>query len=266
MGAVTTRIAVAGGTGWIGRLVVQALRADGHAPVVLTRSAGVDLTTGTGLDAALAGASVVIDVSNVATVSRRRSIAFFEAATRNLLAAGKRAGVTHHIALSIVGCDRVGFGYYFGKRRQEALVLEGPVPGTVLRATQFHEFAAQMLASGGPVVLAPKMLCQPVAAREVARELADLVRRDPVGNATEMAGPRQEDMPDMVRRLAKARGARRPVVAVKPPSAAGKAMAAGGLLPAHEAIRGSVTFAEWLATSDATLAAPGRPGADARPS
>jgi uncharacterized protein YbjT (DUF2867 family) len=111
---------------------------------------------------------VVIDVSNRQTISKRRSIAFFGAATSSLLAAEERAGVTHHVALSVVGSDRVGLGYYFGKRRQEHLVLSGRIPATVLRATQFHEFAAQLLARGRPFTLVPEMLSQPVAAREVA--------------------------------------------------------------------------------------------------
>ena len=107
---------------------------------------GEDLTTGAGLDKALDGVAAVVDTSDVTAVGRRRSVRFFEAATANLLAAGQRAGVGHHVALSIVGCDRVDLGYYLGKRRQEELVLADGVSGSVLRTTQFHEFAAQMLA------------------------------------------------------------------------------------------------------------------------
>jgi uncharacterized protein YbjT (DUF2867 family) len=241
------RIAVAGATGWTGRPVVEALRGDGHEPVVLARSAGVDLTTGAGLDEKLDGVRAVIDVSNVATTGARRSIAFFEAATGRLLEAGRRAGVAHHVALSIVGVDRVDFGYYAGKRRQEELVLNGPVPGTVLRATQFHEFAAQCLARGGPVTIAPKMLCQPVAVAEVARHLVDLVLREPAGLAPELAGPKEHlRMEDMVRRLSRARGARRPVLALRIPGRAGRGFTGGGLLPAGPGPRGTVTFDAWL--------------------
>ncbi len=166
------RIAVAGGTGLIGTMVVEALRANGDVPVVLARSAGVDLTTGEGLAERLAGAAAVIDVTNVRAMSGKKSAAFFTAATASLLDAGARAGVGHHVVLSIVGVDRLDLGYYHGKRRQEELALAGPVPATVLRATQFHEFASQMLAARGPFALAPKMACQPVAAREVADALA----------------------------------------------------------------------------------------------
>jgi uncharacterized protein YbjT (DUF2867 family) len=244
-------IAVAGGTGLIGKMVVEAVRANGDTPVVLARSAGVDLTTGEGLDARLAGVSAVIDVSNVVTYSGRKSVAFFATATANLLAAGERAGVGHHVALSIVGVDKVGLGYYRGKRRQEELVLAGPVPGTVLRATQFHEFAAQMLARGGPVAIAPRMVSQPVAAREVAEALARISRDSPAGLAPDMAGPHTEYMPDMVRRVAKARGMRRIVVPVWLPGPVGKAMTDGSLLPSADGPRGTQTFSQWLAADGA---------------
>lgn len=244
-------IAVAGGTGWIGRHVVEAVRAVGDTPIVLARSTGVDLVTGAGLDQALAGASAVIDVSNVTTTRKRKSVAFFEAATSHLLAAEAKAGVAHHVALSIVGCDRVGLGYYFGKRRQEESALAGPVPATVLRATQFHEFAAQMLDRGGPFALVPKMLCQPIAAEEVAAALVDFAGGAPAGLAPDLAGPQPEEMPDMVRRLVRARGDRRRVLAVGIPGAAGKAVAQGGLLPRTDGLRGRQTFAQWLETDAA---------------
>lgn len=244
-------VAVAGGTGWIGRLVVEAVRTNGDTPIVLARSTGVDLTTGRGLDGKLAGASVVVDVSNLQTISRKKSIAFFEKATSSLLAAEERAGIAHHVALSVVGSDRIEFGYYLGKRRQEELVLSGRVPATVLRATQFHEFAAQLLARGGPIALVPEMLSEPIAAREVADMLAGISRQKPAGLVPELAGPRQERMPDMVRRLVRARGQHRLVIPVALPGAVGKAMAGGGLLPAADGPRGRQTFDQWLATDGA---------------
>ncbi len=254
------KIAVAGGTGVAGRLVVAAARGAGHTPVVLARSTGVDVSTGTGLEPALAGVSVVIDVSNVTTLSGRKAIAFFEAATRNLLAAGARAGVGHHVALSIVGCDRVDLGYYRGKRRQEELVLAGRVPGSVLRATQFHEIAGQLLQRGrGPFVLIPRSISQPIAAREVAAALVELAAAGPAGLAPELAGPERIALPDMVRRLIRARGGHRVVVPVRLPGAVGTALRTGGLLPTGTGPRGRQTYDQWLAT-DAVPTTPGPAG------
>src|SRR3954447_807215 len=118
---MTQRVAVAGGTGLVGRLVVERLGQAEKEPVVLARSLGIDLTTGDGLDEALRETDAVIGVSNVLTNGRKKAERFFSTVTANLLAAGARAGVRHHVALSIVGCDRVDFGYYLGKRRQEQL-------------------------------------------------------------------------------------------------------------------------------------------------
>ncbi|MEU7769761.1 SDR family oxidoreductase [Micromonospora taraxaci] len=241
------RIAVAGGTGWVGRLVVDAVRAAGHEPVTLARSTGVDLIRGSGLDQALTATPVVIDVSNVSTINRRRSEEFFGTATGNLLAAGQRAGVRHHVALSVVGVDRVNWGYYAGKRRQERLVLDGTVPATVLRSTQFYELAAQMLASiPGPVAVVPQMRIQPIAAHEVARCLVDLALADPAGRAPDIAGPQQLRMSDMARRLLRSRGSHRVVLPVRLPGSTGRAMAGDGLLPTAPGPRGNQTFDQWL--------------------
>jgi uncharacterized protein YbjT (DUF2867 family) len=240
-------IAVAGGTGVIGRRVVAAAAAAGHTTTVISRSNGVDLTTGAGLSQALTGVSAVIDVSNITTTSRKKSIAFFSSATKNLVDAGQRAGIGHHVALSIIGVDRVDLGYYEGKRRQEELILSASVPATILRAAQFHEFAAQLIErSKGPFVLAPRMRSQPVAASEVADALVKLAEREPVGSAPELAGPEQLEMPDMVRRLLKVRGAHRITVGLPIPGAAGKQLATGGLLPLESGPRGRQTFEQWL--------------------
>ena len=169
------RLAVAGGTGLIGRMVTDRVRAAGYRPVVLARSTGVDLRTGTGLDAALAGVDAVIDVVNIGTQRRRTAVDFFGTATATLLRAERRAGVRHHVTLSIVGIDRVDTGYYAGKRRQEEVVTRGDVPWTILRSTQFHEFAGMLLdLLPGPVAVVPNQLSRPVAAREVADHLVAL--------------------------------------------------------------------------------------------
>lgn len=241
------RIAVAGGTGVAGRQVVAELTAAGHEPVVLARSEGVDLMTGAGLDAALAGVDAVIDTVNLSTMRRARAVAFFESVTRNLLAAEERAGVGHHIALSIVGIERVGHGYYQGKIAQERAVAAGPVPWTVLRATQFHEFAEQMLdLMPGPLAPILPMRVQPVAVREVARHLVALAAGAPQGMAPELAGPREESLTGMVRALLPVRGERRLVLPLRLPGRPGRAMATGALLPTATGPRGTQTFTEWL--------------------
>ncbi len=238
------KIAVAGGTGLTGGHVVRALESRGHEAVVLSRAAGVDLRSGTGLEAALTGAEAVIDVSNVTTQRRSVSVGFFDEAGRRLNAAAARAGVRHLVVLSIVGVDRVKNPYYAGKLRQEQIVRDGAVPWTILRATQFHEFAAQVLSSvPGPVALVPRMRTQPIAVREVADALAALATEPPRGMAPELAGPRIESLPDMARRLIAAGGARRrPVLPLPIPGP----MATGGLLPTADGPRGTQTYDEWL--------------------
>lgn len=234
----------------MGRHVVAAAAAAGHVPVVLSRGHGVDLVTGRGLDDALAGCDAVIDVSNTSTMSRRRSVRFFATATEQLLAAGRRADVRHHVALSVVGSDRVDLGYYHGKRAQEALVLSGDATASVLRATQFHEFAAQLLARGrGPVAVVPRMRTQPVAASEVAAALVDLAAGDPVGLAPDLAGPEVHEVVDLARQVVAARGQRRAVVPLRLPGATGTAMAGGALLPTGAGPRGTQSFASWLTTT-----------------
>ena len=243
------RVAVAGGTGLTGRLVVEELRRGGHEPVVLARSRGVDLLTGTGLDDALAGCAAVVDVSNVTTISRDAAVRFFDATAGNLTAAAARAGVQHLLVLSIVGVDRVDYGYYLGKRRQEQVVSGGPVPWTVLRTTQFHEFAGQVLDGlRGPVAVVPRMLCQPVAVAEVAARLGELATGAPAGYARELAGPEQLELPAMARAVLRARHQRRLVLPVRLPGAVGRAFADGTLLPTGEHDTGLRTFAGQLAS------------------
>lgn len=240
------KIAVAGGTGVVGRHAVAAVRAAGHEAVVLARSTGVDLATGAGLIKALDGTDAVIDTSNVTTSSRKKAVAYFVAATRNLVDAAAKTGTGHIVALSIVGIDRVPIGYYAGKLRQEGVLGESDVPYSILRATQFHEFAGQVLDRiPGPVAVVPKMRMQPVAAAEVGRALAELAADTPTP-MIQLAGPREESLPDLARRLLRVRGSRRPVVPVRLPGKGGKAMATGGNLPTGEYRRGVQTFEEWL--------------------
>jgi len=241
------KIAVAGGTGVAGRWTVEALRAGGHDVIVIARSAGIDLVTGDGLDAALAGVDAVIDATNVASTGKRASSAFFGATARSLMRSAAAAGVRHIVVLSIIGIDRVAYGYYQGKLHQEEVLKESTVPVSILRAAQFHEFPGQYLAKmPGPVVIVPRWRAQPVAAREVGAALAGIAAGDPVP-MSELAGPREEIMADMVRQVVRARGDRRLVVSVRVPGATGKAMAGRGGLPAGPGLRGTQTFADWLA-------------------
>jgi uncharacterized protein YbjT (DUF2867 family) len=243
------RFVVAGATGAVGRHVVGSAQAAGHDVVPLSRATGQDVVTGAGLAAAMAGADAVLDVSNVVTTSGKKSVDFFRAATENLLAAEQAAGVEHHVALSIVGIDGDTSGYYAGKVVQEQLVTAGAVPWTLLRATQFHEFAAQMVqrASVGPVVLIPAMRTATVAAADVAAALVALAEGPPRGRATDLRGPEEAELADLVRRYLAVSGQRRLVLRVPLPGAAGRRMREGGLVPGSDADRGGQTFDQWLA-------------------
>lgn len=245
------RIAVAGGTGAVGRHVVARLEELGHEPVVLARSAGVDLVDGTGLAEALRGVDAVIDVASVQTQSAEKSRAFFGAVTRNLLAAEAAAGVRHHVALSIVGSDLAPEAYYAGKQLQEQLVAAGDVPWTLLRATQFFEFPEQVLrqTTFGPLALVPRTRSQPIAAREVAVRLVELATDAPAGRVRDLAGPREERMADLARRWLRANGRNTRVLEFPLPGVFGRALRDGTLLPAPGAADlGTQTFDEWLAS------------------
>ena len=246
-----TRVAVVGGTGLVGRHVVAALNEAGHDPVVIARSVGVDVSTGEGLDAALTGAEAVIDVLNVAAFEAELVSSFFELATARLLAGEVRAGVGHHVVLSIVGIDGVeGNGHYAGKRRQEAAALAGTVPVTIQRATQFHEFAEMAIRWGrrGETALVPPLLVQPAAAADVAQVLVEVAVGPAQGRARDLAGPQPEDLFDMARRLLAARRQQlRLVPSWRGPLGVG--LAGEVLLPGGDARLTATTFDSWLAES-----------------
>ncbi len=241
------KVAVVGGTGAVGRRVVEEVTRTGHEPVVLSRSGGVDLLTGAGLDAALAGAEAVIDVSNPANWRRTEEVErFFTVGTGHLLEASARAGVRHLVVLSIVGSDVVDLDYYLGKRRQEALVTAGPVPWTVLRATQFFEFASQVLAGAtGPVAQVPPMLSQPVSTSDVAARLVELAVGEPQGVTAPIAGPERIRLVDMARRFVARRG---DAVEVEEAGEGPAGLSTGALCPRGGYVQGRETFAEYLDT------------------
>lgn len=244
----TLTIAVAGSTGTVGHHVVEIASDRGHRVVPLARSAGVDLLSGADLAPRLAGVDVVVDVTSVVTQKSAESREFFGTVTEHLLAAEQAAGVGHHLALSIVGCDTAPEGYYAGKVLQEELVAASAVPWTILRTTQFHEFAGQVFGTVrlGPLVLVPRMTTQPVAAHEVATRLVDLAEAGPSGRATDLGGPATEQLGDLARRWARAAGRSGRVVAVPLPGRFGRALRDGSLLAGPDADRGTQTFDQWL--------------------
>ncbi len=250
------RVVVVGGTGLVGRSTVTALRTAGHTAVPVARSTGVDVLTGAGLGEALAGADAVIDVTNTFATDPARAEDFFGTATGNLLAAEQRAGVRHHVLLSIVGVDRVqGNGHYHGKRRQEQLVQAGPVPWTILRATQFFDLAAMVVswtAKDGAAVI-PPLLVQPVAVADVAAALAQVATGSPRRSTVDVAGPEPQDFVDMARRTLAARQDPTRLVPSWRDGPFGVEMAGEVLLPGPEAQLGTTTFDSWL-TEIATAA------------
>jgi uncharacterized protein YbjT (DUF2867 family) len=243
------RIAVAGATGNIGARTVSALEKTGHEVVGVSRSLGVDLTTGDGLDAALDGAAAVIDAISTELTDRDETQAYFGATTRNLLAAEQRAGVRHHVLLSIVGIHRIeGNAHEAGKREQERLVTEGAVPWTIVPATQFHDFAATVTGwteQDGVAAIAP-LLVQPIAPDDIAEVLAEVATSEPQGRYVDVAGPETQDLVDMARRTNAARGREVKLV----PTWSGlfdESMAGNVLLPGDDARIAPTTFDQWLA-------------------
>jgi uncharacterized protein YbjT (DUF2867 family) len=244
------RIAVAGATGRIGRLTVAALEAAGHQTVPLSRAAGVDAYTGSGLADALRGADVVIDATNNPSQDMSEIVDFFGTVTKNLLAAEQEAGVRHHVLLSIVGLDHnPDVPHYAGKLEQERLVAAGPVPWSIVRATQFHDFAAMVAGwaeKDGAATIAP-LLVQPIAQEDVAAILADVAIAAPLGARLDIAGPGAEDLVDMARRSYAARGQQIKLIPTWRGSF-GPNMAGEVMLPGEGARFGSVTFDDWLAS------------------
>jgi uncharacterized protein YbjT (DUF2867 family) len=243
------RIAVAGASGRIGSLTASALERDRHDVVRISRSLGVDLSTGHGVDDALAGVDAVVDATNATAADGADPVAYLGGITRNLLAAEQRAGVGHHVLLSIVGVDRVGGNaHYAAKREQERLVESGPVPWTIVPATQFHDFAAMVTSwteQGGTATIAP-LLVQPIAPTDVADVLAEVAAGEPHGRHPDVAGPEPQDLVDMARRTNEVRT--HPLRLVPTWSGPfGTSMAGDVLLPGEGARIAPTTFDEWLA-------------------
>ncbi len=257
MPAPTKKIAVAGATGRVGRHIVDVLSARGHDVVQISRSQGVDVITGSGLADALTSVDAVVDAATGPSPDQQPATEFFTTAARNLQEAGERAGVRRIVVVSIIGADRFTGGYGAAKVAHEQATLAGPIPATVLRASQFHEFVPELVDWGrqGDVSYVPAMRTQLVAARTVAEALADLATRpDSAPSAgpngapfPEIAGPREENLVEMAKLLVARRGD--PVrieVASGGADPDGEAYTSGALLPGPHATLAGPTFEEWL--------------------
>jgi uncharacterized protein YbjT (DUF2867 family) len=256
-GEVVVKIAVAGGSGTVGRYVVESASAAGHEAVVLSRSSGIDLRSGVGLAESLKGVEVIVDTSNPDSTNGVRASAFFADVTRTLHAAGSEAGVQRLVSLSIVGIDHFPYGYYEAKVAQEKAVFAGPLSARVVRATQFHEFAAQILArtKRGPFAAMPVMHIQPIAARTVGEELWQAALSSSSKKIVEIAGPQEERLVAMAHSVLRQRGLHCFVIPFRLPGGAGKLMRSGGQLPSSEARLLGPPFAEWLRSPDAQFPA-----------
>lgn len=249
------RIVITGGTGLIGTKVVARLRAQGHDAVPASPDSGVDLLTGKGLAEALAGADTVVDVSNSPSFDDAEVLKFFESSTRHLLAAGAAEGVKHHVALSVVGTDRlVESGYMRAKIAQERLIQESTIPHSIVRATQFFEFAKGIAdaATEHGTVRVPSALIQPMAADDVADAVARVAAGPPLNRTIEVAGPDSMPMDEFIRHVLRARGDDRAVVGDAGARYFGAKLGERTLLPGDGATLGTARLTEWLAPQSAT--------------
>jgi uncharacterized protein YbjT (DUF2867 family) len=246
------RIVVIGGSGLIGKKLIPLLQGRGHEAVSASPSSGVNTLTGEGLAEAFAGAQVVVDVSNSPSFEDRAVMEFFETSGRNLVAAEQAAGVGHHVALSVVGADRLpDSGYMRAKLAQEALIKASQVPYTILRATQFFEFLGGIAGSGATEVRLPTAPMQPLAADDVAAALARIAVEPPLNGTVEVAGPESLSIADFVGRFLSASGDTRVVVADPEARYYGAALDGRGLNPGANPIVGPTRFEDWISRSGA---------------
>jgi uncharacterized protein YbjT (DUF2867 family) len=245
------KIVVIGGTGLIGRKVVMDLCQNGHEVVAASPSSGVNTVTGEGLTQALAGAQVVVDVSNAPSWEDNAVLAFFETSGRNLLAAEAAAGVRHHVALSVVGTDRLlASGYFRAKMAQEKLIKGSQIPYTIVRATQFFEFVkgiAQFSNEGQTVRLTP-VLMQPIAANDVGAVIAGVALAEPLCGTFELAGPELIRQDNLVQQFLKATGDSRTVITDPKALYYGIAVNDQSLTPGDHPRLGPTRFEDWLSS------------------
>jgi uncharacterized protein YbjT (DUF2867 family) len=243
------KIVVIGGTGLIGSKVVKRLREFGHEAIGASPDSGVNTITGAGLQEVLKGASVVVDVSNSPSFADEAVMTFFETSTRNLLAAESKAGVRHHVALSVVGTDRLpNSGYLRAKLAQEKLIEASSIPYSIVHATQFFEFVKRIAddATEGDVVRLPPVLIQPIAAAEVSAAVADVAVGAPLNTIIEVAGPEQLRFDVLIQRDLGARKDPRKVVLDPHARYFGTELKERSLVAGSGALLGKIHFEDWL--------------------
>lgn len=246
------KVVIIGGTGLIGSNVVTRLRGDGHQAVPASPDTGVNTLTGEGLAQVLTGAAVVIDVSNSPSFEDAAVLKFFETSTGNLLAAEAAAGVGHHVALSVVGCDRLPeSGYLRAKVAQEKLIRNSRIPYSIVRATQFFEFFKRIAdeATDGNRVRIPPVLFQPIAAADVANAVARVAVGVPLNGILEVGGPQQFRFEEFIRLGLRARRDPREVVGDPEARYFGTELGERALVPDASASLGQIRFEDWLAQS-----------------
>jgi uncharacterized protein YbjT (DUF2867 family) len=244
------KIVVLGGTGLIGSKVVNLLRARGHEVVAASPLQGINSITGEGLTEALTGAQVVVDVTNSPSFEDKAVLEFFETSTHNVLAAEAKTGVGHHVALSIVGSERLpASGYLRAKVAQEKLIKASPIPYSIVRATQFFEFVGRIAddATSGQTVHLPSVLFQPIFSEDLAANLAKIAVAKPLNGTTELAGPDALPFDEVVRRYLAAKHDARTVVTDEQAHYFGTPLEKRSLVPDEKnALLGSTHFADWL--------------------
>jgi uncharacterized protein YbjT (DUF2867 family) len=248
------KIVVIGGSGLIGKKLVKILRESGHEVVAASPSSGVNTITGEGLREALSGGQVVVDVANAPSWEDQAVLEFFETSSRNLLAAEKVAGVKHHVALSVVGTDRLlASGYFRAKMAQEELIKASKIPYTIVRATQFFEFvgAIAQAASDEQTVRVSSVMMQPIVSDDVAGALADVAIAEPLNGTIDLAGPEPIRMDELVRRFLNANKDARQVVVDPKAGYFGTPVNDQSLTPIGKSRTGSTRFDDWLKLSKA---------------
>ena len=246
------KIVVIGGSGLIGKKVVNNLREKGHEVVAASPSSGVNTITGEGLAQALTGAQVIVDVANSPTFEEKAAMEFFERSGRNLFAAEAVAEVRHHVALSVVGTERLlAMGYFGAKLAQEKLIKGSGIPYSIVRATQFFEFlgAIAQSATEGQTVRLPSAAFQPIAAKDVAAALTDVALGEPLNDTVEVAGPERTSLDELVRRFLRSTKDSREVITDAEACYFGVPVDDQTLVPGLNPRIGPTSFEDWLSRS-----------------